>query len=107
MLELVKLAREARDPEYLKRLEKINNDPLHQKHRIHQAESWSPGPNNSCKTTGCKGEVVKSVAGLNSSGYFYRTPACDICNRKYLGAENVRITGMAEFREIMNTPYNI
>lgn len=88
-------------------LAELKNDPAHQKHILDQVESWKPGPNNSCKTKDCKGEVVQNVRGINSDGYFYSDPTCNVCKRVYIWATNVRTTGMAEFQEIMDTQYGI
>jgi hypothetical protein len=46
----------------------------------------TPGPGYVCKTEGCAGVVEKRVAGINSSGYFFKLPECTICFRVYLHA---------------------
>jgi hypothetical protein len=94
ILQLVKLAQEAQDPK-------------HQKYILTRIEETKPNQDNSCKSDGCKGEVVQRVAGVNSDGYFYHIPSCIICRRKYFGATDVRTVGMIEFQKLMNTPYGL
>lgn len=88
-------------------IKEMSNDPEHLK-RVHAlAEEWKPNPDNSCKSEGCKGEVVQRVAGATSMDYFYHTPACNVCRREYMEAKDVRITGIKEFQELMNTPFGL
>lgn len=70
-------------------------------------EKQTPGPNNSCKTKGCKGVVVKEVAGCTSDGYLYKTPACNKCGQEYLYAGEVRVVGVADFEKLLNKQYSI
>jgi hypothetical protein len=105
VLQLVKLAQQANDPEYRKWVREMHNDPEHQKLLLARLEEQKPGPGNSCKTEGCAGTVEKRVEGANSRGYFYKIPACSVCKRQYLHANNVPVTGMREFQKLMTQVY--
>jgi hypothetical protein len=44
----------------------------------------TPYKNGSCKESGCRGVVVKTVISSISSFSFYSTPRCSLCGKVYL-----------------------
>jgi hypothetical protein len=70
-------------------------------------ERHIPGPGHSYKAEGCAGRVEKRVAGVCSSGYFFKLPTCSFCFRVYLHAIDAPVSGIKEFEKVMNQVYDL
>ncbi len=72
---------------------------------VKHKEKHTPGPNNTCKESGCDGKVVCRVSSWSRGQFQYRLPACDKCKRRYLFAENAPKVGRENFERKMNQVY--
>lgn len=72
---------------------------------VKHKEKHTPGLNNSCKEEGCDGKVVCRVSHWSRGQFYYRSPACDKCKRRYNFAKNVPKVGRENFEVKMNQMY--
>lgn len=96
---------------------KMSLDDLVERARAHVCsdnyfEKWiekhSPNSDNSCKSDGCSGEVVKQLRGWGSGcGYVYDIPSCNSCGRFYINTKNPRVVGLQEFHDSLNKTFDI